>query len=277
MLSLVEDVDRYRFTEPGPFQHGELEVTSEDIITNLPFRDGCAMWFDHHTSNEVNADFRGAWWVAPSAARVIYDHYMPDDRLTGFRGLVEITDRIDSANLTMEEVKNPRGYVLVSMTVEGKRPQDEPYWRRLIELIRENDLAAMLADPEVDRRCAEFMTVNQEFGQAIELYSELDGNVLVTDFRRVWNGESGNRFLAYTLFPRCDIWVKAMDNPNDPRRAHISVGHSIFNRTSKVDVGELMSRYGGGGHRGAGSCRPLKEDADRVLREIIEVCRNDIS
>ena len=39
-----------------------------------------------------------------------------------------------------------------------------------------------------------------------------------------------------------------------PSREHVAaaVGHSIFNRTSGTNVGELMSRYGGGGHRGAG-------------------------
>jgi hypothetical protein len=72
---VVEDVDRYRFIEPGPFQTGALDVTPEDLIANLPYRKGCAMWFDHHISNKLEHDFRGAWWVAPSAARIIYEHY----------------------------------------------------------------------------------------------------------------------------------------------------------------------------------------------------------
>lgn len=247
-------------------------MTSEDIIANLPYRSGCGLWFDHHLSNKVDVDFSGSWWVAPSAARVIFEYYSDSD-MVEFDELVEVTDRIDSAELTMDEIKAPRGYILVSMTVEGKRPQDEPYWLRLIELLRANDLAVLMADKEVARRCEEFQVVNEEYSRAVRRHSGMDGNVLVTDFRRVWHGEPGNRFLAYTLFPEADIWVKAMGHPIDQERAHIAVGHSPFNRTSTVNVGELLSKYGGGGHKGAGSCRPLKGEADRVLREIIEACR----
>ena len=274
VLSVVEDVDRYRFTEPGPFQAGEGEVTTEDLIANLPYRKGCAMWFDHHSSNKLEGvDFRGSWWVAPSAARVIYEYYGHDEALHEFDEMIALTDRIDSATLTPDECTNPKGVILVSWTVEGKRTHEEPYWLRLIELIRRNDFNALVHDPEVKGHCDEFLASNEEFGQALNLYSDLHGNVLVTDFRKVFHGEPGGRFLAFALFPKCDIWVKATDHPNDPTRSHISVGHNIFNRTSKVNVGELLAKYGGGGHLGAGSCRPKKEDADRVLGEIVEACR----
>ncbi|MBM3327516.1 MAG: exopolyphosphatase [Calditrichaeota bacterium] len=274
LLSVVEDCDRIRFIEPGPFQDGKGEVTPDDIVANLPYRQGCALWFDHHSSNKLEAvDFRGAWWIAPSAARVIYEYYGQDEALAGWDELIEITDRIDSAALTMEEIKNPRGLILVSMTVEGKRLQDEPYWLHLIRLLIKNDTAALLADPKVQNRCEEFRYINEEFGQALNIYSDMVGNVLVTDFREVFHGEQGNRFLAFALFPNCNVWVKAFDHPNDPARVQISVGHSIFNRTCNVNVGELMARYGGGGHKGAGTCRPLKTEADRILSEILGVLK----
>lgn len=272
-MSIVEDIDRYRFVEPGPFQAGELEVTPDDIIANLPYGQGCAMWFDHHVSNEVKVNFRGSWWVAPSAARVIYEYYS-NGELSEFDELVEITDRIDSAQLTRDDVLKPKDYVLVSMTIEGKRPEDEPYWLRLIDLLRKNDVKKLKADPEVEKHCMEYYETNEEYGQAISLYSDVESNVLVTDFRKVFHGQPGNRFLAYALFPEVDIWVKAMDHPNNPDLSHISVGHSIFKRTSPVNVGELLSRYGGGGHKGAGSCRPRKEESTAVLREIVDICKH---
>jgi oligoribonuclease NrnB/cAMP/cGMP phosphodiesterase (DHH superfamily) len=273
LLSIVEDVDRYRFIEPGAFQAGELEVTSEDIIANLPFREGCGMWFDHHITNKPDVDFKGAWYVAPSAARVIYDYYSDKD-LTAFDELVKITDRIDSADLTMKEVKEPKGYILASMTIDGKRLQDEQYWLKLIELIRQNSIEKLLEDVEVEERCLAYMYDCQEYGQAISLYSEVEDNVLVTDLRKVWHGEPGNRFLAYTLFPQCNIWVRAMDHPNRKDLSHISVGHSIFNQTCNVNVGELMAKYGGGGHKGAGSCRPLRTESEQALKEIVEFCKD---
>lgn len=276
LLSVVEDVDRYRFIEPGPFQDGYGEVTPDDIIANLPYRKGGALWFDHHISNrQSGVDFWGSWWIAHSAARVIYEFYGHDEALAEFDELIQITDRIDSASLTAAEVRDPKGLILVSMTVEGKRPQDEAYWLRLIDILRRNDSARLLSDPEVVRRCGEFTAINDAFKEALQKWSRLEGKVLVTDFRGRFSGEPGNRFLPFALYPGCNVWVKATNHPNDPARAQISVGHSIFNRTCTVSVGELMARYGGGGHKGAGTCRPLKEEADRVLGEVVREMHNE--
>jgi len=259
LISRVEDVDCLRFTEPGPFQHGEIEVTSSDIITNLPYRPGCAMWFDHHISNKVDFDFQGSWWMAPSAARVIFEHYNSGS-LDRYEELVNITDRIDSAALTEAELRDPKGYVLISMTIDGKVRLDELYWHRLINHFRFNDVEKTLADREVNRRCMDYRQLNQEYGEVIEMYSDMIGNILFTDFRNRWNGEQGNRFLAFTLYPSCDVWIKIMDYPHNQTMDLISVGRSIFKDTFNVNIGELLARYGGGGHTGAGGCRVAKED-----------------
>ena len=49
-----------------------------------------------------------------------------------------------------------------------------------------------------------------------------------------------------------------------------ATGKSIINRTSKTNIGELMLKYGGGGHENAGTCQIDNDDAERVLGELIE-------
>ena len=56
-------------------------------------------------------------------------------------------------------------------------------------------------------------------------------------------------------------------------RTAISVGYNIFNTTSKVNVGALMQKFGGGGHKVVGSCRVLNDHAERALREILEAVK----
>ena len=46
-------------------------------------------------------------------------------------------------------------------------------------------------------------------------------------------------------------------------------GKSILDRTSPVDIGAVMLRYGGGGHLAAGTCQVPHEDSGRVEHEII--------
>ena len=55
--------------------------------------------------------------------------------------------------------------------------------------------------------------------------------------------------------------------------ATISVGHSIFNRTSTVDSGALCKQYGGGGHKGAATCQPDLAEADKVFKAIVAACQ----
>ncbi|HEY5599420.1 MAG TPA: hypothetical protein VIK48_01905, partial [Candidatus Manganitrophaceae bacterium] len=98
----------------------------------------------------------------------------------------------------------------------------------------------------------------------------LMGNVILTDLRGIQEIPDGNRFLLYTLFPTGNISVKVADDSQRPNTTAISVGYNIFNSTSKVNVGELLQKHGGGGHRVVGSCRVPAGDAEKALGEILK-------
>jgi nanoRNase/pAp phosphatase (c-di-AMP/oligoRNAs hydrolase) len=61
----------------------------------------------------------------------------------------------------------------------------------------------------------------------------------------------------------------------EKREDTINLGHSIFDRSCTVDVGELCRDYGGGGHRGAGGCvlRPMA--AGLAIKIITEKLRKN--
>ncbi len=271
LLTVVEDVDRYRFIEPGRIEPERPIITSEDLVANLPYLPGCAMWFDHHSSNKVNEEFRGSFWLAPSAARIIYDYYH-SDQLAEYDELVIDTDKIDAAQLTADDVSNPRNYVLLSMTLDPNNEEDEPYWLHVIKLLIKNDLRKTMSDPLVKQRCDEYRATNKKFHKLLKENSKVVGNVLVSDFAEMEDYKAGNRFLPYALYPEINVWINAAVHPGN--KVKISVGNSIFNLTSKVNVGELMSYYGGGGHQGAGSCRVKPSDYRATLEEIIIACRS---
>ena len=73
-------VDEYKFGHPKDIQDGKIEVTSNDVLANVPYVSGCGLWFDHHTSESErleieNLDFEGETRPAPSCAQVIWDYY----------------------------------------------------------------------------------------------------------------------------------------------------------------------------------------------------------
>jgi len=48
------------------------------------------------------------------------------------------------------------------------------------------------------------------------------------------------------------------------------MGKSIFDRSCKTNVGELMLEYGGGGHSAAGTCQIDNDKADATLQDIVQ-------
>lgn len=98
------------YAHPKDLQDGKVPVTQHDILANVPYVPGCGLWFDHHSSemerNDLNGNYQGLSKQAPSAARVICDYYGMD-KLARFSELVEYVDKVDSAQLTEDEILHP--------------------------------------------------------------------------------------------------------------------------------------------------------------------------
>lgn len=269
ILSANMEIDSYKFVEPKYMQDGEVDVFEDDIIANLPYHPNCAYWFDHHISNQIETAFEGDWELAPSAAGVIYKYFGGAKKMPRYKELIADTDKIDSAQLTMEDVKNPEGNVLLSFTVFPKE-EDYYYHLLLISWLREKPIKEIMELPEVKKRTDAVLEELRTAKEHITKHSRQDENVIVTDILK-FKGRfhDGNRFLIYTLFPEANISMKIADFPEREGYMKVSVGKSIFVKTSNINVGELMAKYGGGGHKGAGSCRFPKSEADKNIPEIL--------
>jgi len=274
LLSLNEEVNSISLIHPQDISDGRATIRPDDIIANLPFHPGCAMWFDHHlhtaTANVPPEAFRGAFAEAPSAARLVYEYYGGEAAMSQFKELVAETDRLDSANLTPDDVLDPQGYIKLGFTIDGRTGLGtfERYFLHLVDLLRAGTpVADVLADPSVRKRCELLESENESFCQDLRRHSRIEGNVVVTDFRELDHTPIGNRFLVYALFPEVNVSARIHWGPN---RAFpmLLLGHSIFRRTCKTNVGELAARYGGGGHRGAGSI-PLMDEPDQQIQMVV--------
>ncbi len=273
LLGLVEDVTEIAFAHPKDMQDGKIAVTENDIITNLPYVKGCGMWFDHHVSEEEKVDdvgeFRGYFAVAPSVARVIYDYYK-HPQFERFKDLLAATDRLDSGNLTAEDVSNPSGWVLLGMTLDprtGLGADFRQYFRQVVGYVKEMPLEKVLEQLEVKERCQRVRQEQQEFQKLLKEHSRQEANVVITDLRSVKQMPAGNRFLVYAMYPKANVEVRLF--PGKMGNTVVAVGHSIFNRTCKTNLGKLMAEYGGGGHQGAATCQLPNEVAEAKIAEII--------
>ena len=279
LITSCEDVDEIMLVHPQDITDRRLAITDDDIIANLPYQSGVGKWFDHHLlthANERPPDrFDGRYGLAPSAARMVYEYYVGrHPELKKHDRLLAETDRLDAAQLTLDDVLDPKGYILLGYTLDSRTGLGafQDYFKALVDAVKKRPIEEILARPDVQERVARIRAQDAAFRETTKKRSRLDGNVVFTDFRGEEKPPVGNRFLVYTLFPEANISLRVHWGPS---REHVAAaaGHSIFNRTSRTNVGELMARYGGGGHRGAGSCLLEASTAEARIAEIIEAMK----
>jgi hypothetical protein len=281
IITVCEPIDDVVLVHPQDITDKKFAVTSQDILANLPYAPGCGKWFDHHLLTQSNErppeKFEGRYGLAPSAARVVFEYYLekhPD--LVRFEPLLLETDRLDAAQLNIDDVLDPQGYILLGYTLDPRTGLGAytEYFNRLLGWLRERPIEDILAEPEVSERVSQMREQDLRFRAETISHSKRDGNVVITDFRGMSPLPVGNRFIVYTLFPQANISLRLHAGPR-PDVFAAAVGHSIFNRTSRTNVGELMSKYGGGGHKGAGTCLLAKDRADELIAELVATMKKD--
>jgi nanoRNase/pAp phosphatase (c-di-AMP/oligoRNAs hydrolase) len=284
IITMKEPVGEILLVHPQEITDRTVDIRSDDILANLPFDPRAAKWFDHHLLTDSNqrpsGTFDGSHRLAPSAARLVYEYYLerePEDpALLRLDRLVDETDRLDAALLTPDDIENPRDYILLGLTIDSRSGLGgfDDYFRRLVDWLKTMSIAEVLQQPEVEERIERLRREQSEFKTVLARNSFVLNNVVVTDLREMERLPAGNRFLIYSLFPQANVSLRVHWGPRDGSVV-AAVGHSIFNRTCNTSVGQLMSRYGGGGHQGAGTCiLPMAAAADAIDEILFELQAN---
>lgn len=282
LLKHLGIIDGYRFVHPKDVQDGKLAATANDVLANIPYVPGCGLWFDHHSSEqERNGDgiaFEGRYIAAPSCARVIWDYYGGHEVFpASFDEMMAAVDKCDSANLTLEEIERPEGWILLNFLMDPRtglgryhdyRISNYQLAEALVDYCRELPIEEILALPDVQERIARYWAQEKQFRAMIRDHATLRGGVVVLDLRRCEEIFTGNRFTLYTMFPQASVSILTTQGFRGQNTV-ITCGYSIINRGCSADVGSLMLRYGGGGHRAVGTCQVAHEEADRVIDELV--------
>jgi hypothetical protein len=280
-ITTCERIDEILLIHPQDVTDKRVTITKDDILVNLPYHPECGKWFDHHILTDSNekppAKYEGRFGLAPSAARLVYEYYLPrHSELYRYEALLADTDRLDSAQLTIDDVLDPKGFILLGYTLDPRTGLGAfiEYFKKVVEWLKTREIGEILEEPEVKARIVKMRASDLEFRGATYDRSRVEGNLVVTDFRGLSPIPVGNRFLVYTLFPQANISMRLHRGPTEGTVA-VAVGHSIFNRTSRTNVGVLMSRYGGGGHKGAGTCLLRGDAVEAQIAQIVAAIKAD--
>ena len=278
-LGLIEDI---KFVHPKDMQDGTILISDSDITTNLPYVKGVHLAFDHHLSETIRMKDKPANHVidpkAPSAARVVFNHYGGKKKFSRVSStMMTAVDKSDSAQFSQDEILNPTGWVLLNFLMDSRtglgrfkefRVSNYQLMMQLIDYCRDHDIDKILALPDVKERVDLYFAHQDKFKDQLGRCAAVHKNLIVLDLRKEQTIYAGNRFVIYALHPKCNISIHALWGLNQLNTV-FAVGKSIVNRTSKTNIGELMLKYGGGGHENAGTCQVENDIADEVLKGLI--------
>jgi nanoRNase/pAp phosphatase (c-di-AMP/oligoRNAs hydrolase) len=280
-LGILEEI---KFVHPKDMQDGLIELTDRDITTNLPYVPGVRLAFDHHESETLRlAEEQPENHVivpgALSAARVVYDYFGGPERFTRVtEPLMDAVDKADSALFSLEEIKRPSGWILLSFLMDPRtglgrfrdfRISNYQLMMQLIDACLERSVEEVLEMPDVAERVALYREHAQAAEAQLLARSSVHGNLVVLDLREDEVIHPTNRFMIYALHPACNISIHVLWGLRRQNTV-FALGKSIVDRSSRTDVGALMLSYGGGGHEAAGTCQVANGEAQRVLGELIE-------
>lgn len=275
-------IDSYTFKHPKDIQDGLVPVTENDVLANVPFVEGCGLWFDHHSSeyerNQLAGKYKGESRITPSCARIIYEYYGGKERFPQFDDLMEAVDKVDSGNLTVDEVLHPQGWILVGFLMDPRTGlgrfrnftiSNYQLMEKLLVCCRTMSTQEILDMPDIRERIEVYNEQSELFKEMVHAHTEIKGDVIISDLRGVNPIYTGNRFMIYSLYPEQNIsaWIVS---GRGGEGCSCAVGYSILNRTSKVDVGKLMLKYGGGGHKAVGTCQFSSENMDEQLPKLLD-------
>lgn len=278
-LDLIDDI---LFVHPKDMQDGKIVITERDITTNLPYVPGAHLVFDHHESETLrNQGERSNHIIeahAPSAARVVYNHYGGKARFPRVTDeMMTAVDQADSAQYSREDILDPKNWTLLNYLMDSRtglgrfrefRISNYNLMMDLIDCCRDLSIEQILELPDVQERVTLYFDHAARAKEQILRCATQHGNLVVLDLRNEETIWAVNRFMIYALFPSANISIHVMWGLQKQNTV-LATGKSILDRNSKTHVGTLMLEYGGGGHAAAGTCQIANDQADTVLQTLI--------
>ena len=285
MLKELNIIEEIKFVHPKDVQDGKIELSKNDITTNLPFDPRVGLAFDHHESevDRLKATETGTKLIidptARSAARVLYNYYGGKAKFQKISPeLLDAVDKGDSADYTIDEILNPKGWVLLHYLMDPRtglgrfrnfRISNYDLMMQLISYCMDHTIDEILELPDVKERVDLYFEQTEEFIAQLRRVAKVTGKVVVLDLREEEIIHAGNRFMIYALYPETQVSIHVTWGFQKQNTA-VMIGKSIVNKGSDADIGAICLKYGGGGHRNAGTCQLDNDKVDAQLPDIIE-------
>ena len=287
LLRELDLIDEIKFVHPKDMQDGIVPITSRDIVTNLPYVEGCHLAFDHHAS-EVERKAGRTYdnhvidAAAPSAARVVYNYYGGAAAFPQVSPeLMAAVDKADSAQFSREEILDPQGWVLLNFLMDSRtglgrfrdfRISNYDLMMQLIESCRDQRDRGRAGSPRRARARGALPVAPRPCSPSRSAAApRCTASSRCIDLRERGGDLRGQPLHGLRPVPRMRhlgpraVGREASRTPSSrsASRSSTAARRSTWARSA--------SSYGGGGHEAAGTCQVSNERAEAVKHELIAI------
>lgn len=257
------------------------------IIVDFPYHPKAAFWFEHHPTTfkkeiwrkkfkETNAlrydpSYKSACHLTYAALKEGFGWKPP----AHFKELVAWLDIIDGANYRSArqtlELKEPALQVSAFIDrLDNTIAPDIDSW--IIGLLASRPLGEIAKEPAIKRSTAK---TKKEIALALAWYRKhfaIDGRVGFVDLTA--GKVKRFRFAAYYLHPKLPYCIRMTKYVAQSGRGyHLNVGVNPWVRSeAHVHIGEMLKRYGGGGHKTVGGVEfKTRKEAVKAAEEMLAI------
>lgn len=281
LLKKLDMIDDILYVHPKEVQEGRVSVTDKDIVSNLPYVENAFMAFDHQLDipevmklNKNHVLFTDVG----SVSEIIYEYYGGEEVFgKEVLPMIEAANRSKSADFSAEEILDPKGWSQLIFLTDPRtglgyfknfRISNKALMQELPQLLLNEDIDTILQHPDVKERVDLCEKHHEDFIAQLKRVTKVKDAVAVIDLRDEEVLYPGNRYMVYALFPEVEASVhilKGVENQNSV----FALGKSIFHKNDMLDMREIASVYGGGGHIDAATCQVAHHESDAVLHDIV--------
>jgi oligoribonuclease NrnB/cAMP/cGMP phosphodiesterase (DHH superfamily) len=257
------------------------------VIVDFLYHPRAAWWFDHHPTSFIKAAWRETFKddknhafdsTKKSACDLMAAHlkrefnYKPPKFIAD---LIKWAAIIDSASYksAKEAVESKQPAIKLARAIGHPNcgmGAEKKCLGTVIESLAIESITKTIQAPAVKKELERIEKSDKEAGQIFAKISKVTGRVVFIDGTKTKAQPS--IFLGYYFYPKIDY---AMTLESYVGYYHLVVGKNPWkNVSAKVHIGEVLSKYGGGGHKTIGGVeRKTKPEILKIAEEIIE-CLN---
>lgn len=283
LFKSLDVLENILFTHPKEIETGKIQITSNDIMTGLPYKEEAHLIFDNYPGSIKNIKGKKNNFIidtnAPSTTKVVYNYFGGKRTFPNISDeLLTAVDKGYTANFTTYEILYPSGWGLLNYIIDQRTGLEKfgkfhtsrcQLMLKLVDYCRNHTILEILSLPEIEERIDSYFSVVEQYKEQVLRCASVYHNLVVIDFRYEDIIYPGNRFIVYALYPECNVSLQLLSDIVQNKTIFVA-GKSIIDRSYKANIGRIMSLYGGGGHANAGTCQIPNEKAEKVLEKLIE-------